>query len=73
MTFEEKLKRLEEINGFLKDPATGLDKAIELYEEGAKIKKDLEQSLENVERRIEKVITGENEPVKTEPFQLPVF
>ena len=34
MTFEEDMRRLEEINARLKDPGTTLEKAVELYEEG---------------------------------------
>ena len=60
MSFETDLKRLEEITAELKDENTGLEKAIELYEEAAKLTKSLNKTLSTLERKIEKV-TSEDE------------
>lgn len=60
MSFETDLKRLEEITELLKDENTGLEKAIELYEEASKLTKSLNKTLSSLERRIEKV-TSEDE------------
>ena len=57
---ETDLKRLEEITELLKDESTGLEKAIELYEEASKLTKSLNKTLSSLERRIEKV-TSEDE------------
>ena len=41
MTFEKKLSRMEEISKALSDPATDLQKAVSLYEEGMGLAKDV--------------------------------
>ena len=65
MTFEEDMRRLEEINARLKDPGTTLEKAVELYEEGSELRKGLEKKLEDISRRIELVTSKEGEPMQT--------
>ena len=59
MSFETDLKRLEEITELLKDENTGLEKAIELYEEASKLTKSLNKTLSSLERRIEKVTSDD--------------
>ena len=62
MSFESDLKRMEEITELLKNPETGLEKSIELYEEGNKLARSLSKTLEAIQRKVEKVTTlGENE------------
>ena len=68
MTFEEDMRRLEEINARLKDPGTTLEKAVELYEEGSELRKGLEKKLEDISRRIELVTSKEGEPMQTSPM-----
>ena len=68
MTFEEDMRRLEEINARLKDPGTTLEKAVELYEEGSELRKGLEKKLEDISRRIELVTSKEGEPMQTAPM-----
>ena len=68
MTFEEDMRRLEEINARLKDPGTTLEKAVELYEEGSELRKGLEKQLEDISRRIELVTSKEGEPMQTAPM-----
>lgn len=63
MSFESDLKRMEEITELLKNPETGLEKSIELYEEGNKLARSLSKTLEAIQRKVEKVTTlDENEP-----------
>ena len=72
MTFEERLSRMEEISKALSDPATDLNKAVTLYEEGMKIASDVDAELSKIERRIEIVTSrpGESDMgVITEPYQ----
>ncbi|HAN43268.1 MAG TPA: exodeoxyribonuclease VII small subunit [Sphaerochaeta sp.] len=72
MTFEKKLSRMEEISKALSDPATDLQKAVSLYEEGMGLAKDVDTELSKIERRIEIVTSkpGESEMgVITEPYQ----
>ena len=46
MSFESDLKRMEEITQLLKNPETGLEKSIELYEEGSRLAKELSKTLD---------------------------
>ncbi|MGN1163548.1 MAG: exodeoxyribonuclease VII small subunit [Candidatus Ornithospirochaeta sp.] len=62
MSFESDLKRMEEITQMLKDPETGLEKSIELYEEGNRLAASLSKTLDQIQRKVEKVTsTDENE------------
>ena len=67
MSFESDLKRMEEITELFKNPETGLEKSIELYEEGNKLARSLSKTLEAIQRKVEKVTTlDENELEKEE-------
>ena len=57
MSFETDLKRLEEITSLLKKEETGLEEAINLYEEAGKLSKSLNKTLTSLQRKIEKVTT----------------
>ena len=62
MSFESDLKRMEEITQLLKNPETGLEKSIELYEEGSRLAKELSKTLDQIQRKVEKVTSiDENE------------
>ena len=54
MSFESDLKRMEEITQLLKNPETGLEKSIELYEEGSRLPKELSKTLDQIQRKVEK-------------------
>ena len=71
-TFEKRLSRMEEISKALSDPATDLQKAVTLYEEGMKIASQVDEELSKIERRIEIVTSrpGENpDGVLTEEYK----
>lgn len=57
-SFEDRLARLEELNGRLKDGKVSLEEAISLFEEGVKLARTLEKDLARVERKVE-ILTGE--------------
>ncbi len=67
MSFEEKIERLEELNGKMKDGNLPLETAMKYFEEGMKLASGLEKELSKVERRIEilknKPDTPEEKPV----------
>ena len=65
MSFENDLKRMEEITELLKDPETGLEKSIELYEEGNKLSRSLSKTLEEIQRKVEKVTTLDENELET--------
>ena len=65
MSFESDLKRMEEITELLKDAETGLEKSIELYEEGNKLSRSLSKTLEEIQRKVEKVTTLDENELET--------
>lgn len=56
LNFEQQLNRLKEIVSLIQQKDLSLDKSIELYEEGAKIVKQLNEALKEAEQKVEKVI-----------------
>ncbi len=69
-TFENKLKKMENISKLLQNPDTELEKAVDLYEEGMKIAKELDTQLTAIERRIEIVTSScDEEQIITEPYK----
>ena len=65
MSFESDLKRMEEITQLLKNPETGLEKSIELYEEGSKLAKELSRTLDQIQRKVEKVTSIDENELET--------
>jgi len=65
MEFEDKMKRMEEINNALKDTKTDLKASVKLFEEGMKLSKEVETELDKIERKIEIVTTPPGEGLKT--------
>ncbi len=69
-TFENKLKKMESISKQLQNSETELEKAVDLYEEGMKIAKELDDELSKIERRIEIVTSSSDEnQIITEPYK----
>ena len=70
MSFEEDLKKLEQLSEKLKDENTPIEEAIKLFEEASRIEKKLSKSLEELERRVEKVSSESDDPIlKTEKIE----
>lgn len=67
LTFEEALKRLEEVVQKLEDGDVPLEQAFELFQEGMALSKQCSQRLDTVERRIEMLIEENGEWTK-KPF-----
>ena len=65
MSFESDLKRMEEITQLLKNPETGLEKSIELYEEGSRLAKELSKTLDQIQRKVEKVTSIDENELET--------
>ena len=65
MSFESDLKRMEEITQLLKNPETGLEKSIELYEEGSRWAKELSRTLDQIQRKVEKVTSIDENELET--------
>ena len=65
MSFESDLKRMEEITQLLKNPETGLEKSIELYEEGSRLAKELSKTLDQIQGKVEKVTSIDENELET--------
>jgi exodeoxyribonuclease VII small subunit len=62
-SFEERLARLEQLSGKLKEGGSSLEEAVALFEEGIKLARELQKELAKVERKVEILL---NEPGKKE-------
>lgn len=58
-SFENKMKKLEEIVTKLEKDDIGLDKSISLYEEGLELSKSLKDDLTKFEKKIEEINSNE--------------
>ena len=65
MDFEEKLKKLDDIVKELESGNLNLEKSISRFEEGIKISKDLNETLEKAEKRII-VLTKKDDTIEEE-------
>lgn len=61
ISFEEALKKLEQIVGELEDESVPLEKAIDLFEEGTKLSSYCSDVLEKAELRIEQVNNNQSD------------
>ena len=60
-SFEERLKRLEEISQIVRDGEVPLEKAAQLFEEGITLAKGLNKDLETIERKVELLVNTPTE------------
>ena len=67
LSFEESLKKLEDIVDKLDSGEIDLEKSVELYENGMKLKKICEEKLKKVDIQIKK-IKVENNKITKEKF-----
>ncbi len=67
-SFEEKMKRLEEIATELEKGDLDLDTSVSKFEEGMKISKECNEMLEKAEKKITMLIKGENGELAEENF-----
>ena len=68
LSFEDSLKKLEDIVDQLESGDVDLDKSVALYEKGMNLKKICEEKLKNVENQIKK-IKIENNKIQKENFK----
>lgn len=68
MKFEEKLSKIEEIANLLQNKDTDLEKSVQLYEEGMKLAKELDEELGKFERRIEIATRDLEGGIETEEY-----
>ena len=71
VSFEDALKRLEEIVRTLEKGEAPLDRSIELYQEGDKLKRHCEARLKAAQARIEQIAFGsDGKPAGAKPFDV---
>ena len=71
LSFEDALKRLEEIVRTLEKGEAPLDQSIELYQEGDKLKRHCEARLKAAQARIEQIAFGsDGTPAGAKPFDV---
>jgi len=70
VAFEQAMERLEEVAEELESGELSLEDSLKRYEEGMKLSKQLTNMLDQAEKRIEKLKSGEDGEPETEPFDL---
>lgn len=70
MGFEQALKRLEEIVATMESGALDLDKMIASFEEGQRLLTFCSGKLDEVEKKIEKIVKESSGAVGVEPFSV---
>ena len=67
MTFEQAIKRLEEIVNLLENNQISLDESVDLFQEGVQLSQYCSKNLENVENKVSKIlINGQLEDFNVE-------
>ena len=56
MTFEQAIKRLEEIVNLLENNQTSLDESVELFQEGVQLSQYCSKKLGHVENKVSKIL-----------------
>lgn len=64
MNFEELMKKLEEVTNKLEKEELNLDESVALFEEGMKLSKKCNETLENAEKRISILLENDGELVE---------
>lgn len=68
-SFEEKMKKLEEIAAELEKGELDLDASVSKFEEGMKISKECNEMLEKAEKKITMLIKGEDGELVEKNFE----
>lgn len=69
-TFEEAMKRLEEIVRGLEGGELSLENSLEIFEEGMKLVSFCSNKLEEVEKKVTMLIKGGDGTNTTQPFEM---
>ena len=62
MSFEQKLERLQTLSDEIKNPATPLEDALSIFEEGITLAKSLENELNRIESKVQVLINNPQAP-----------
>ena len=69
--FEKSFEHLEKIVHRLENEELPLDESLQLFEEGIRLSRFCNQKLEEVEKKIELILSDAKGQPKTEPFDAP--
>lgn len=69
LSFEQALAELERIVAELESGKTDLEKSIDAYERGARLKAHCEAKLKEAQLRVEKIVIGQAGPAGVEPAE----
>jgi exodeoxyribonuclease VII small subunit len=69
-TFEERLRRLEEISTLMREGSCTLEEAAVFFEEGIRLAKSLEKDLSRIERKIEILVNNPQSPEESPELEL---
>ena len=69
LSFEQALAELEKIVAELESGQAPLERSIEMYERGARLKAHCEQRLEAARLRVEKIVVGPQGAERVEPAE----
>lgn len=70
LSFEQALTRLEEIVGELETGRAELERSIELYQLGARLKAHCQARLDAAQLKVERIVMGPAGPAGVEPAEL---
>jgi len=70
LSFEDALKELEKIVGQLEQGKVELEKSIEIYERGTRLKSHCEAKLKDAQSRIDKIVVAPDGGVSTTPAEI---
>ena len=70
LTFEQALRRLEEIVEALETEDLDLDKSLKFFEEGVHLSRHCNQQLHAAEKRIDMLLSKADGTIEAEPFML---
>ena len=66
--FEDALNKLEKIVSQLEEGDISLEESLKLFEEGIRLSRICNQKLDEVEKRVEILLKGEDGTIKAKPF-----
>jgi len=69
LSFEQALERLETIVEELESGELSLEQSLARYEEGVRLSQRLTQTLDDAEKRIERLVEDEGRPPTTRPLE----
>ncbi|ADD68666.1 exodeoxyribonuclease VII, small subunit [Denitrovibrio acetiphilus DSM 12809] len=68
--FEKKIKNLEEIVEKLESGELDIEETLELFQDGMKLGKDCRKMLDEIEEKVNKVLSAEGSKVETEQLDV---